>query len=171
MRIKGIAITLAAVAVVLGITAIVAVIMGDSEDGAGQAAVNSAVEQTEPIRNPATTPPAESNIATGEIDTTDGQNLSVRLSAGMGTNFAVMNKKQGDVLVMKVESDEGNKLEIGILSVSSDEVYSEVIPGGTGEITITVPEDGDYRVYIKNHAAQEAHFRLILDEALTGPLV
>ncbi len=34
-----------------------------------------------------------------------------------------------------------------------------------------VPADGDYRMYIKNHAAQEAHFRIILDEPLTGPLV
>ncbi|WP_277468366.1 MULTISPECIES: hypothetical protein [unclassified Paenibacillus] len=72
---------------------------------------------------------------------------------------------------MKVESDQEYKLEIGIMSVSSNQVYSEVVPGGTGEIKITVPADGDYRVYIKNHAAKEAHFRLILDEPLTGPLV
>lgn len=72
---------------------------------------------------------------------------------------------------MSVESGQENELEIGIKSVSSDRVYSESIPSGTGTVTITVPEDGEYHVYLKNKSAVEAHFRLIMDEPLTGPLV
>lgn len=172
MRIKGIAITLAAAAVVFSITALVVTgFMGESETGQNQAAMNSA-EVTAPNQIPATTPPEESVNVIGEmLGTSDGKDLSVTLGAGRDTNFAVMNKKQGDILVMNVESDQEYKLEIGIMSVSSDQVYSEVVPGGTGEIKITVPADGDYGMYIKNHAAKEARFRLILDEPLTGPLV
>ncbi|WP_221797977.1 hypothetical protein [Paenibacillus typhae] len=111
------------------------------------------------------------NVVAELLSTSDGKDLSVTLAAGNDTNFAIMNEKQGVILTMRVESEQENKLEIGIMSVSSDQVYSEVVPGGTGEIKIAVPADGEYRMYIKNHSSNEAKFHLILNKPLTGPLV
>ncbi|WP_054941318.1 hypothetical protein [Paenibacillus ihuae] len=165
----GITITIAAV-VIVGIGAILTAYLypGPKENPVALDALAPAT-----ANDPAsvTQTPGDSGIVSGGIETKDGKDLSIWLAAGRDNNFAVMSRKQDETLTMSVESEQEIKLEIGIISVSSDKIYSESIPSGTGTVTITVPEDGDYRVYIKNHSALEAHFRLILDEPLTGPLV
>ncbi len=165
----GIAITVGAV-VVVGIGAIItAFLFSGPEENPVTLDVMSPVTTQEQTSETQT--PEESVIVSGGIETKDGKNLSIWLAAGRDNNFAVMRRKQDETLTMSVESDQEIKLEIGIISVSSDKIYSESVLSGTGTVTITVPEDGDYRVYIKNHSALEAHFRLILDEPLTSPLV
>lgn len=173
MRIKGLAITLAAVAVVLGIAAIVVVVLtGEPGSEQDQLVAGNSAEVSTQNQMPVTQPPKDNVNVVAEISgNSEGNDLTVSLGAERDTNFAIMNEKQGDVLTMKVESEQENKLEIGIMSVSSDQVYSEVIPDGTGEIKITVPADGEYRMFIKNHSSKGVTFRLILDKPLTGPLV
>jgi hypothetical protein len=57
------------------------------------------------------------------------------------------------------------------MSASTDKIYSEIVTTGTDTVTIIVPKDGDYRVYIKNNATNVANFQLKLNKILDGPLV
>ncbi|MBP1994213.1 M56 family metallopeptidase [Paenibacillus eucommiae] len=107
----------------------------------------------------------------GQIRTSDGKELSIWLAAGRSNNFGKMAWKKGEPITFSVQSEEIGELEIGIMSVSTDKVYSEIVTTGTGIVNITVPEDGDYRVYIKNNAIDIVHFQLKLNKKLEGPLV
>ncbi|MFC3747640.1 hypothetical protein [Paenibacillus sp. GCM10012306] len=115
--------------------------------------------------------PAEvSSLVLGGIETSDGKKLTIDLAAGRDNNFAKMTWKKDEPIIFSVQCEQERELEVGIMSVSTDKVYSGTVATGTGEVTITVPEDGDYRVYIKNHTDKVAHFILELNKKLEGPL-
>lgn len=161
----------AAAAAIVGIgTIIISMNLDHGSENKPLAAATTAAASADQ-NTPVTPTPADSAIVAGSIETKDGKDLSIWLAAGNDNNFAVMDRTQGETLTMRVESEQEGKLEVGIMSVSTDKIYSKSVPHGTGTVTITVPADGEYRVYIKNHSVEEAHFRLILDKQLTGPLV
>lgn len=107
----------------------------------------------------------------GFITTSDGQNLSVSIKGKGYNNFAELPFKKGETFTMWITSKEERELEIGLLSISTEQEYGEVIKTGTGEVSITIPEDGDYRVYIRNHDSRSADFELQLSQAIEGPIV
>jgi len=113
----------------------------------------------------------ESPIAVGFIETKDGQTLDIQMAPGTSNNFGIMPRSKGEMVSMSVSSDQERALVVGIMSVSTEEIYSERLETGTGTITVTVPEDGDYRIYVSNDAIVAAHFQLKLDRALEGPIV
>ncbi|MFE4710285.1 hypothetical protein ACFRAM_05350 [Paenibacillus sp. NPDC056722] len=121
--------------------------------------------------SPIETQPAEvASLVLGGIETSDGKKLTIDLGAGRDNNFAKMAWKKDEDIIFSVQCEQEQELEVGIMSVSTDEVYSGTVATGTGKVTITVPKDGDYRVYIKNHTDHAAHFILELNKKLEGPL-
>lgn len=108
---------------------------------------------------------------TGGIDTTDGKDLLVGLTAGSTNNFGKRDLVKGEVITWTIESEQERILEIGIMSVSTKKVISELVKSGTGAVTLTIPEDGDYRIYVKNNSVDDAKFLLKLDKKLEGPIV
>lgn len=110
-------------------------------------------------------------VEAGRITTRDGQNLSITLNGGGYNNFAELPFQKGEKFTLSVTSQEERELEIGLLSISTDQEYGEVVKTGTGTVSITIPEDGEYRIYVRNHAADAAEFTLQLSKAIEGPIV
>jgi beta-lactamase regulating signal transducer with metallopeptidase domain len=127
-----------------------------------------------PDQSKAETAPSQSSEGAaregGGISSSNGRDLSVWLAAGQENNFGRAAWAKGETVTWSVECEQEGELEIGIMSVSTKKVYSQRIATGTGTVTITVPEDGDYRVYVKNHAKDVVRFLLKLDKNF-GPLV
>jgi hypothetical protein len=120
-------------------------------------------------------PQAQPEEATegAEIETRDGkEKMSIWLAAGNSINFGKTAWViKGETITFSIECEQERKLEIGIMAISTEKVYSKIVKTGTGTIAITVPEDGEYRVYLKNHASDRADFQLKLNKKLEGPLV
>jgi hypothetical protein len=112
-----------------------------------------------------------SAIESGGIETKDGKNLSIRLTGGAYINFGEMPFQKGETFTLSVISEEESALEIGIMSISTEQVYSDLVKTGTGTVSITIPEDGDYRIYVSNKASDAADFKLKLSKAIEGPIV
>ncbi len=110
-------------------------------------------------------------ILSGEIDTMDGKDLSIWLTAGSSNNFGERDLLKGEAITWTVECEQERELNIGIMSISTEKVYSEIVKVGTGTITFTIPEDGNYRIYVENNSLDDANFHLILDKKLEGPIV
>lgn len=106
----------------------------------------------------------------GRITTRDGQNLSITLRGNGYNDFAELPFQKGETFTLSVTSKEERELEIGLLSISTDQEYGEFVKTGTGKVSITIPEDGDYRIYIRNHASDTADFKLELSKAIEGPI-
>ncbi|WP_139992214.1 hypothetical protein [Paenibacillus paridis] len=106
----------------------------------------------------------------GSIETNDGKNLSIWMAPMRSNNFGIIPWTQGETFTLTVESVREQELEIGIMSVSTDEIYSETIESGTGSVDIVIPEDGDYRVFIQNNELNKAEFLLKLSKAIEGPI-
>lgn len=106
----------------------------------------------------------------GRITTRDGQNLSITLRGNGYNNFAELSFQKGETFTLLVTSKEEGELEIGLLSISTGEEYGEFVKTGTGKVSITIPEDGDYLIYIRNHASVAADFKLELSKAIEGPI-
>ncbi|OAB40870.1 hypothetical protein PMSD_00840 [Paenibacillus macquariensis subsp. defensor] len=107
----------------------------------------------------------------GGIETTDGKDLAIWLIAGSSNNFGERALVKGETITWNVKSEQDRELIIGIMSVSTEKVYSELVKVGTGTVSLTIPEDGDYRIYVKNNSVSDANFRLILDRKLEGAIV
>lgn len=107
----------------------------------------------------------------GGIDTTDGKDLSIWLIAGSSNNFGERALVKGETITWTVKCEQERELIIGIMSMSTEIVYSELVKVGTGTVTLTIPKDGDYRIYVKNNSLSDANFRLILDRKLEGAIV
>lgn len=108
----------------------------------------------------------------GSISTRDGEHLSVSaFRSGEYTNFAELPFQQGETFTLSVISQEALDLEVGLLSISTDEEFGERVKSLTGEVSITIPEDGEYRIYLRNHATEPADFELHLSKAIEGPIV
>ncbi|MBN2981360.1 MULTISPECIES: hypothetical protein [Cohnella] len=113
----------------------------------------------------------ESVIEAGSIETMDGQDLSIGLGGERSNNFAIIPWTKGETVEFSVENESESKLEIGIMSVATERIYSRIVEYGSETVAIPVPEDGEYRIYVKNHDSEAARFRLILSEPIEGPLV
>lgn len=111
-----------------------------------------------------------SAVEAGGIETKDGKNLSIKLNGEATINFAELPFQKGEVFTLSVVSEEERALEIGIMSISTKQVYSDLVKSRTGSVNITVPEDGDYRIYISNKASDAANFELKLSKAIEGPI-
>lgn len=95
----------------------------------------------------------------------------VRLTAGGNNNFWEIGLLKGEVITWTIESEQGRILEIGIMSVSTKKVISEMVNYGTCIVILTIPEDGDYRIYVKYNSVDDAKFLLRLDKKLEGPII
>ncbi|RXZ79093.1 M56 family metallopeptidase [Paenibacillaceae bacterium] len=107
----------------------------------------------------------------GGIQSSDGKLLSIWLGANQSTNFGKAAWAEGETITWKVESEDAGELEIGVISVTTNIVYSETVRTGTGNVVLTIPEDGEYRIYINNKSSESANFQLELHEPMEGPLV
>lgn len=112
-----------------------------------------------------------SAIETGGIETKDGKNLSIRLTGGASIQFGELPFQKGETFTLSVISEEERALAIGIMSISTEQVYSDLVKTGTGTVSITILEDGDYRIYVSNKASDAADFELKLSKAIEGPIV
>ncbi|OPA73049.1 hypothetical protein BVG16_30745 [Paenibacillus selenitireducens] len=110
-------------------------------------------------------------IKLGGIDTSDGKDLLIWLIGGSSNNFGKRDLVKGETITWTVACEQERELKIGIMSVSTKKIYSEIVNDGTGTVTFTIPEDGDYRIYVENNSLDDAHFHLILDEKLEGAIV
>jgi hypothetical protein len=79
---------------------------------------------------------------TGGIETKDGKNLSIRLTGGASIQFGELPFQKGETFTLSVISEEERALAIGIMSISTEQVYSDLVKTGTGTVSITIPEDG-----------------------------
>lgn len=108
----------------------------------------------------------------GMIETKDGKNLDIYMDElSRSNNFGELPFEQGESFKMIVTSEELNQLEIGLMSISSEQIYSEVVESGTGSVVIKVPESGMYRIYVNKISSEPAHFKLELGKAIEGPIV
>ncbi|GGG11216.1 hypothetical protein GCM10010912_64550 [Paenibacillus albidus] len=119
-----------------------------------------------------TAAPDESVIISGEITgPAGGKELSIWMIGGGSNNFGQESWEQGETISFSVTSEQDQKLEIGIMSIATEEVFTETLQTGTGTVDIEVPENGDYRIYIKNHSPDRADFVIKLNKELLSPLV
>lgn len=110
-------------------------------------------------------------IVAGSIETRDGKDLFIKLVGGASNNFGELPFKKGESFTLLVTSEEERALEIGLMSISTEQVYSELVRTGTGTVVIPIPEDGKYRVYVNNKSSYAADFELKLSKAIEGPIV
>lgn len=112
-----------------------------------------------------------SSIKVGTIESKDGKSLKISMAGGSKNNFGELAFHNGETFTISVESEYQGELEIGIMSITTEKVFSEVVKSEKGEFNITIPEDGRYRVYIGNKDAKSTTFILKLSKAIEGPIV
>lgn len=112
-----------------------------------------------------------SSIKVGSIETNDGKNLKISMDGGTKNNFGELSFRKGETFKISVLSENDGELEIGILSINTEEVFSDIVKSRENEVIITVPEDGEYRIYISNKDEQSATFDMKLSKAIEGPIV
>nr|WP_154892614.1 hypothetical protein [Paenibacillus xylanexedens] len=110
-------------------------------------------------------------IKVGTIESKDGKSLKISMDGGSKNNFGVLTFHKGETFTISVESEYQGELEIGIMSKTTEKVFSEVVKSEKGEFNITIPEDGEYRVYVGNKDAKATNFILKLSKAIEGPIV
>lgn len=139
---------------------------GTSEGG------HPVVEATFVHEEAPSTPPEKSVVVIGGISASaDGKEMSIQMAGGSSNNFAQETWAKGETISFSVSNSQEQELEIGIMSIATEEVFSGNIRTGTGTVDIKVPEDGNYRIYIKNHSADVADFEVKLNKELLSPLV
>ncbi|MCM3173003.1 MULTISPECIES: hypothetical protein [unclassified Paenibacillus] len=106
----------------------------------------------------------------GMIETKDSKNLDIYMSASRSNNFGQLPFKQDESFKMDVTSEKVNELEIGLMSISSEQIYSEIVASGTGSVVIKVSESGMYRIYVNNLSPDSVQFKLKLGKAIEGPI-
>ncbi|MDQ0170630.1 hypothetical protein [Paenibacillus tundrae] len=106
----------------------------------------------------------------GMIETKDSKNLDIYMSASRSNNFGQLPFKQDESFKMVVTSEKVNELEIGLMSIANERIYSEIVKSGTGSVTIKVPESGMYRIYVNNLSPDSVQFQLKLGKAIEGPI-
>ncbi|MCM3631891.1 hypothetical protein [Paenibacillus camelliae] len=112
-----------------------------------------------------------SSIAVGSIESKDGKNLKISMSGRTENNFGEMSFRKGETFKISVKSENEGELEIGVMSITTEQVYSDTVKSGEGEFIIKIPEEGKYRIYISNKDEQSANFHMKLSKAIEGPLV
>lgn len=106
----------------------------------------------------------------GMIESKDSKNLDIYMSDSRSTNFGQLPFKQSESFKMVVTSEKVNELEIGLMSMTDEQIYSEIVESGTGNVTIKVPESGMYRIYVNNLSPDSVQFQLKLGKAIEGPI-
>lgn len=106
----------------------------------------------------------------GSIATQDGQHLSVSAFRRY-TNFAKVPFQKGETFTLSVIGEEALDVEVGLLLISTDAEFGGRVNAAGGEVNITIPADGEYRIYMRNHAEEPANFELHLSKVIEGPLV
>jgi len=167
----GVVIVSVAIAVVIGAGAILSVnfpIEGTAEDQTRR----GVEEQVRSVESGGSAEvPAPAAVEGGSIRTSDGKELLIQLAAGTGNNFGKTARVNGEKIIFSVECDKARELEIGIISADTGRIYSQIVNVGTGVVEVAVPADGDYRIYVHNHANEAAQFRLTLNKPIDAPLV
>lgn len=115
--------------------------------------------------------PGISSIEVGSIETNDGKNLKISMGGGTENNFGKLSFRKGDTFKISVVSENDGELEIGIMSITTEQVFSDIVKNGEGKFIITIPEDGEYRIYVSNKDEQSAIFDMKLSKAIEGPIV
>ena len=110
-------------------------------------------------------------MESGGIETKDGKHLFIWLAGGASVQFGELSFQKGETFTLSVFSEEERALAIGIISISTGQVYSDLVKTGTGTVSIPIPEDGDYRVHVGNQSSDAANFELRLSQAIPGAIV
>lgn len=110
-------------------------------------------------------------VAGATISSTDGRVLDVSLQAEGMINFSVLSLQQDDVFTLDVSGLQAGVLEVGLLSIANNQIHTGTVNSEQNHVSITVPESGEYRIYLHNLANQRAEFQLELGEAIEGPIV
>ena len=113
---------------------------------------------------------AGSAMEGGSIETKDGQNLSVRLAGGASVQFGELAFRKGETFELSASGEAERPLKLGIVSISTGQVYGDLVETGTGTVSLAIPEDGEYRIYVGNEASAPAVFELRLSRAIDGPI-
>jgi hypothetical protein len=111
------------------------------------------------------------SIEVGSIETNDGKNLKISMGGWTENKFGELSFRKGETFKISVVGENDGELEIGILSINTEQVFGYVVNSGEGEVTITIPEDGEYRIYVSNKDEQSATFDMKLSKAIEGPIV
>jgi hypothetical protein len=93
------------------------------------------------------------------------------MSGGAKNYFGELSFRKGETFKISVVSENDVELEIGILSITTEQVFSDIVKSGEGEFTITIPEAGEYRIYVSNKDEQSTNFVMKLSKAIEGPIV
>lgn len=105
---------------------------------------------------------------TTSISSYDNKNYNIWFVEDV--TFGYLPLKKGEDFSLTVTSKQKRTIEIGIKSVSTDQLYSQKVKSGTGTMITTIPEDGEYRIYVKNHSAAKAvEIDLMLSKTMIGP--
>lgn len=112
-----------------------------------------------------------SSIAVGSIETNDGKNLKISMGGGTENNFGKLSLRKGETFNISVVSGNDGELEIGIMSITTEQVFSHIVKSEEGEFIITIPEDGEYRIYVSNKNDLPVTFDMKLSKAIEGPVV
>ncbi|WP_338542486.1 hypothetical protein [Paenibacillus tundrae] len=144
----------------------------DMEHNGGNSitADTTAVNHTLPTEDEVPSEVEEEVNMIGMIETKDSKNLDIYMSASRSNNFGQLPFKQDESFKMVVTSEKVNELEIGLMSMTDEQIYSEIVESGTGSVTIKVPESGMYRIYVNNLSPDSVQFQLKLGKAIEGPI-
>ncbi|WP_077075172.1 hypothetical protein [Aedoeadaptatus urinae] len=108
------------------------------------------------------------NFLVESRDTKGSTDFQIRLLKGSVATFAREKWKKGDIVVIKFKSLKGSDLEVGILPAEDINVgwgyndYGAPIKKGLespeDEVKFTIPDDGEYGIYVKDNASNAVSF-------------
>ncbi|MGE7948938.1 hypothetical protein [Lysinibacillus sp. NPDC093688] len=93
----------------------------------------------------------------------NGKEIEMRLIGGAELNLGNERLEKGKNITFSLVSDEEREIEIGIISISTEEIYSNIVKNGNGIVDIIVPYNDDYSIYVKNNDSDTANLNIKLN--------
>jgi|GEM_PF-4933648 len=92
-----------------------------------------------------------------------GKEIDMWLIGGAELNLGNERLEKGKNITFSLESDEEREIEIGIISTSTEEIYSNIVKNGNGIVDIIVPHNDDYSIYVKNNESDITNLKIELN--------
>lgn len=93
----------------------------------------------------------------------NGKEIEIGLIGGADLNIGKEQLEKDKTITFSLESKEESEIVIGIMSVSTKEIYSDVVKNGTGIVDILVPQNDEYRIYVKNNDTNSVNLNIELN--------
>lgn len=93
----------------------------------------------------------------------NGKEIEIGLIGGADLNIGKEQLEKDRTITFSLESKEESEIVIGIMSVSTKEIYSDVVENGTGIVDILVPQNDEYRIYVKNNDTNSVNLNIELN--------